>query len=245
MTNDCLLIMTSLGTSYAEPTAGILPSWAQWAHLAVAAIVGAIVWAQGWLYRHRRRRAWPKRVDWLTCDYPTLPGFDLVAGILGFATLVLTVYYAGSWFSPLSAGVMGVSSLAMAARRWSRWLAQIGLALITAAVVLLPMPLVAASVPIDLRAAGVWPLAAAVVGLAVMSLFWRWLAGVWRQQLHDGRPWTTAGAMMPDVAHFGRGRMRGAGAVAVCPAWLMRAIPRGGLPYASGRAAGLAGSRAS
>jgi len=36
----------------------------------------------------------------------------------------------------------------------------------------------------------------AVLALAVMTGFWHWLAGVWKQQLDNGQSWTTAGRLI-------------------------------------------------
>ena len=42
-----------------------------------------------------------------------------------------------------------------------------------------------------------------VVGLAGASLLWFWLSGLWRQQLRDGRAWTTAGRLIPLAERVG------------------------------------------
>jgi hypothetical protein len=42
-----------------------------------------------------------------------------------------------------------------------------------------------------------------VIGLAVMILFWHWLANVWDQQLDGGRAWTTAGRFIPATRRVG------------------------------------------
>jgi hypothetical protein len=38
---------------------------------------------------------------------------------------------------------------------------------------------------------------AMLLALAIMFVFWRWLAAVWDQQLLDGAAWTTAGRLIP------------------------------------------------
>ena len=42
-----------------------------------------------------------------------------------------------------------------------------------------------------------------VIGLAGASLLWFWLGRLWRQQLRDGRAWTTAGRLIPLTERVG------------------------------------------
>jgi len=63
---------------------------------------------------------------------------------------------------------------------------------------------------------------AMLVALAVMAWLWGWLSGVWRQQLDDGKAWTTTGHMVGPAADFA---FQAAG-VGLIVALLMAAWPR-------------------
>jgi hypothetical protein len=88
--------------------------------------------------------------------------------------------------------------------RWSRTIAELALSLWTVAFAAFgattAMQIAGPAEPIDLLPAvqtGV------LVGLTAAGLLWYWLAGVWRQQLREGRPWTVAGRLIPLADRIG------------------------------------------
>src|SRR5690606_26505512 len=85
-------------------------------------------------------------------------------------------------------------------RRWSENLADVAIALMTLAVTAAFMlgfnyPSWISGFPSILNRA--------VFGLALMTGVWHWLMGVWKQQLDDGKPWTTAGRLIRCLRRVG------------------------------------------
>lgn len=190
--------VVAITTQAAAPA--LLPTWALWGACAAAALLATLAWAHGWVYHRRRRGAWPHHLARLEAGPPQWPAFRAFVGIMATYVLVSAALNAGTWLSSLAAMVAGVACLIVASRRWGRGLATLGMGLLTAGVVLV--------LPAALCPHRVFPslylLATGMVGLGLMSGFWHWLGDVWEQQLLDGRPWTTAGAMIPNARIVGQ-----------------------------------------
>lgn len=192
---------------------GRLPRWWGWEfQLQVGLsllLVGAAV-AQDLRYRTRRKRAWPDELHLLLEPYSRWPWFPQVEAILAGALLILGVHQIVTretltWPAALAgcvmAGAAGISCLFMSYRRWSGNTASLGIALLTLSAALFGCfaALLIGVVPADASYADRIPVLynAILFALAIAAVWWRWLAGVWDQQLHDGEPWTTTGRMIP------------------------------------------------
>lgn len=181
----------------AASPAGI-PAAGDWAPTAGAAASGAfalIVFLQGVLWRRKRSRAWPDRLDDLLKEFDPWTPVRVAGSFLGIALLALGVARIGNGFTLFSALAAGVSLLVLAHRRWSAGTACLGAALVSLA--LCSGVVIAGH---QIVRAGNWndPIqwACALGGLAAMVFLWDWLAQFWHQQLHDGQAWTTAGRMI-------------------------------------------------
>ena len=86
-------------------------------------------------------------------------------------------------------------------RRWNENLADAGLALITLGVVSSCM--IGFSRPVWSARGYADILNRALLGLAVMTAVWHWLARVWEQQLDNNRPWTTTGKLVRTARRVG------------------------------------------
>lgn len=152
---------------------------------------------------HRRRvDAWPDRLDDLLNPPPSWPGFRYSAGLIAVMVLVLGCMFIVSPFTAPAAFLAGGSVIVLTARRWNENYADAGLGLITLGIVSLLM----AGGP-DVRGNKAEYFAAvfsrALIGLAVMTAFWHWLAEVWHQQLDGERAWTTAGRLIRPCRRLG------------------------------------------
>lgn len=199
-----LMIPTGLGLAGEETSwPGWMP-WTLWCFVWGSLLVGGFTIAQGYLYYRRRVLAWPDRLEWLLEAYPPWPGFRPSAAAAMMALLPVGVYHASWFLVPPCAVLLGVSGLMLAHREWNDNFVDIGLAYVTLAVT----SFVVACVPDWVGGPTLttrMPLlfAAAMIGLGTMVFFWQWLPNVWDQQLHEGRPWTTTGWMMPVTRRFG------------------------------------------
>ncbi len=226
----------------ANTSAGLplaLVAWTIWSVLALVAGVAALAWAQGAVYHRRRRRSWPDGLAVLTADLPRWPGLRPAAGVIGLLALVLAFCTAGSFPPILATFVAAVTCLGLAHRRWSTVLAVLGLLLLTTAAFLV-LPAVLAwrigQFPQGTAAAG-------LVGLAFATWLWQWLAVVWRQQLDNGRAWTTAGRLIPAARAVG-GATAVAGAVLALCVLLHLLLGEAGAQQAGIRWAGAVGTLA-
>jgi len=158
-------------------------------------VVAAFTLAAGVVERRRRARAWPDTLWLLTAPPVHWPGFRYSAGVVAVGVLILgCAHIASGWTIP-SAFLAGGAMLALAARQWEENLADAGLALITLGVVSLVMNL-GPRTPGWRTSDYVEAFNRALVALAIMTWLWHWLAGVWKQQLDAGRPWTPAGRLI-------------------------------------------------
>lgn len=188
------------------------PGWWTWtfnfqAWLCAIIVGGAII--QDRIYRRRRAKAWPERLDILLEPYSRWPGYIQVEATLAALVLILGVFQIirpahPGWHLPLATCICGVTTgiacLYMTHRRWSGNTAMLGLTLLSLAYAaaacaiasLLPDDSAAVEyanrIPITLNAS--------IFGLCIAVAHWLWLARFWDQQLLDGRAWTTAGRMI-------------------------------------------------
>ena len=163
--------------------------------LGSAAVLAAFTIAGGVVEHRRRVAAWPARLAELRTRLEPWPGFLYSAGLVAVVILILGCVHVVKPWTSLAAFLAGGSLLVLVARRWNANLADAGLALITLGVVSLAM----FSLPPRRGESGPYYAAVfsrVVVALAIMVWFWHWLAGVWDQQLNNGRPWTTAGRLI-------------------------------------------------
>lgn len=189
------------------------PGWWNWEFQLQAGFTLVLMCAavfQELRYRARCRAAWPDRLDDLIAPYARWPLFIQVEAIIAGAILILGVYQIVqrepmTW--PLALTGCAISIMAgytcffMTYRRWSGNTASLGIALLTLAAAMAAC-FVAAVLGLVAQGEGYadrLPVLfnAILFGLAVMIALWRWLAGVWDQQLLDGVPWTTTGRLIP------------------------------------------------
>jgi len=191
----------------------IWPAWWSWTfHLQIglAVVLVAASLMQERRYRRRRNRAWPDRLDDLLEPYPRWPAYVQAESVVAAAVLILGVYQIVSpqrnvWlldFANFAVSLSaGLTCLFMTYRRWSGNTAGLGVALLTLSLVALACLVSSFFVPQDVRAdyARRIPVLdnAVLFALAVAIVYWSWLTRFWQQQLHGGRPWTTAGRMIP------------------------------------------------
>ena len=194
----------------ASQLTGSASSWLLALLSASAAMLGMLVVVQGLSWKNSRRVAWKYDVAYLLRAPRTWPGLpQTVAGLGTFVLLggcLLLVFPApaglfrsavpGAVFA-LAALVASISVFTVANRHWRLGLGELAAGLLTLAICFA----VLAAVPGRPEAlSDRFPLLfnALVLGCAVSTVFWIWLAGVWEQQLDDqGQPWTTAGRLVP------------------------------------------------
>jgi len=193
--------------SAADPTA---LDWTFHLHVGLAALLLLAATLQEIAHRARRRRAWPDRLEDLLHSYSDWPAYVPVESAIAAIILILGVYQvvrlaSGSpplmLVSLLASMTAGWTCLFMSYRRWSPNSAGLGMALLTLAIVhaasLVAMLLTPNARWADYSLRIPILFNAVLFGLALMILWWRWLARFWRQQLLDGQAWTTTGRMIP------------------------------------------------
>ncbi len=199
-----------------ELTASYWPSWLTWlAWIQTAwswSLLGAMllwIW-RGW---QAQERAWPGELGSLVRVSKPWPGLEPTATALGLGLGPLGVWHVVSTgpdcyqVARLTTWNMAAAALALSILigwYWSRTVAELALSLWT--VSLAGLAATTAQQVISPRAS-IEQLPAVhtgvVVGLAGASLLWFWLAGLWRQQLRDGRAWTTTGRLIPLAERVG------------------------------------------
>lgn len=188
----------------AGSTAWLPMPWTLWLFIGLSLVLTGFVIAQEAIHRHRRRRAWPDRLEWFVESPDPWPGFRPSAAAVAIGLLPLGAYHAGFFVCVPFAVMSGAASLWLAHRLWNANFADVGMALVTLAVVGLVVACVPDSVGgVELATRMPLLLGAALLGLSVMVFIWHWLPNVWDQQLDQDRPWTTTGRMIPVARRFG------------------------------------------
>ena len=209
---QCLLIPPVAPAFSAESLnpAGSPSLWVLILLLSSAVMLGALVIVQALSWKNSRRLAWRRDVAFLLRPPRIWPGLQQSTALLGIFILLvgcsllmvpaLAGSFVGVWPGLLCAAAVLIASIsvfAVANRRWAPQLGEIAISLLTlsicfAVLVLLPRR------PAVLTERFPLILNALVFGCALSACFWIWLGGVWQQQLDDqGRPWTTAGRLVP------------------------------------------------
>jgi hypothetical protein len=199
-----------------ELTASRWPIWLTWlAWIQTTwswSLLGAMllwVW-RGWQVQER---AWPGDLGSLVRVAKPWPGLEPTATALGLVLVPLGLWLVfstgpdGYKVARLTTWNMAAAALALSVLigwHWSRTVAELSLALWTLS--LAGLAATTAQQVISPRAS-IEQLPAVhtgvVAGLAGASLLWFWLARLWRQQLRDGRAWTTTGRMIPLAERVG------------------------------------------
>ncbi len=190
-------ILIALWVAFVVPALSVRDDdWVIWFLLGASLVVAAFTLLEGYFRHHRRWNAWPDHLDHLLADPPAWPGFRLSAGIVAALSLVLgclLLYHPAIFFSTL---LCGICMLVLVGRKWEANLADAGLALITLAVTCIFMRFMPDHA---LQSPDTWfpeVFNRALLSLSIMCWFWYWLASVWKQQLDEGRAWTTSGRMI-------------------------------------------------
>lgn len=182
---------------YTEPT-----GWAVPFLVTSTLTMAAFVIAEGIRHFVRRQRAWPDHLHDLVNRPPVWPGFDYSIGVVSVALLLLGCIHILSLWTTFSMFVGGAALLTVVARRWDESLADLALGLLTVGIVSLPLALLGE--PNHATAAYFAEVFnRTVLGLAIATFFWHWLALFWEQQLDHGEAWTTAGQLIRNVKRIG------------------------------------------
>lgn len=184
-----------------DPVKAIDIGWPRILQIGLTAIICAFVGAQGQVYRRRRYRAWPNRMNNFTLPYPDWTGFRYSVGVISIALITLACLNLGWWATFICCGCASAAVFYLTHRKWSEGLGDTAAALATVAVTSFAVML--APRPGD-ELADVYPsmFNYAIFGMTVMTVLWFWLSRFWSQQLRDGAPWTTAGRMIPIAGRF-------------------------------------------
>ena len=148
-----------------------------------------------------RESAWPDALHRLTESPPHWPGYRYSVGIVGVSIMLLGCATILSWSTAVGAMIAGVTILTLVGRRWEENMAELGLSLVALSVISALMPHFDSPSWTPIAFGDVFN--RALIGLAIMSGFWHWLAGVWSQQLDDGRAWTTTGRLIHTTERVG------------------------------------------
>jgi len=177
------------------------------AWLVGCAVTGAIalillVYVQGFMWRKRRERAWPDRLEDLLLDFAPWVPLRVFAGVLGALVFVLGIVWIGDWVLIVASFATGVALLVLVNRRWHAVLVYQATLLMALTLVSLVIASGRMIVPERANPATLdW--AFALIGLSVMVFLWDGLALFWRQQLRDGVAWTTAGRLIEPARKTG------------------------------------------
>lgn len=207
-----LLVLMSLWSALRIPAAitveengishTILVDWVSPFVFGTAVTLAAFTLLSGMLGHRRRVEAWPDHLDDLLTAGPDWPGFRYSAGIIAVIVLALGCVFIVSPATPFAALLAGVSVLALTNRHWNENYADAGLGLITLSIIsflMIGVPDIRGNKPEYFAAV----FGRALLGLAITTAFWHWLAGVWDQQLDNGRAWTTAGRLIRPCRRLG------------------------------------------
>ncbi len=191
-------------------TMGRWPAWLSWlvwiqTAWAWALLGGILTWV--WCGWRAQERAWPGDLGSLVRVSRPWPGLEPTAAAIGFVLLPLGLWHTFSTgadshqVARVTTWDMAAGALALSVYtgwRWGRTAAELALSLWTVSLAALAattaQEITAARSSIErLPVVHVGVLA----GLTAATLLWFWLSAVWRQQLHGGRAWTTAGRLIP------------------------------------------------
>lgn len=204
----CLWLSLTIHPASTGPLRGPTPAealaggWTRVLLVGLTAVLIAFVGLQGQQYRRRRIRAWPNRMSDFTLPYPMWPGFRYSAGVVAILLIADACMNLGWWPTVACCTAAAAAMFYLVYRRWNENLADAAAGLITVAVT---SAFVVISPSRSDELTDVYPIRFnyAMIGMSIMTAFWFWIARFWSQQLHDGRPWTTAGRMIPIARRFG------------------------------------------
>ena len=208
--------------------------WTLWIQLGLAVEVLAFVWTGEILHRRRWPHAWPAQLDALIQPRPRRPGLRQAIGIASMTVLVLGVFHilvvpvhfrAAAMITFASAVAVSCSAFQLAHVDWSVNLGLVGAATATLAGAAFGPVLYPVDTSRELSGQTPALLNTVLIGVIFMAWLWHWLPSVWRQQLHENRPWTTTGRLLPEVLRAGYF----VGALAVMLSLLMSVWPHLGL----------------
>ena len=189
--------------------------WSLFLSLMLSLTVVGFVLAEGVVRRRRRTNRWPDHPEDLLEQPRSWPGFRLSAGTVGLALVLLECYhlafpmdldpggpYLASLVVVFSSAAAGWALFMLVGRSFSENMADAAMALMSLAVCAAAVSLVPGE-PLSMAERYPMVFNAVLIGLAVMTWLWHFLAGVWEQQLCDGQAWTTAGRLIPCAKRFG------------------------------------------
>jgi hypothetical protein len=181
---------------------------------AMSGVLCVALTVEGALVRHRRALALRTEPARLLDPPPASPGFRAGCGAIALFIAVLSLvglavpvelhpggYRLSALVLSVAAFATGAGAFVMLGRQWNLVLADLAMALVTLAVCALLNTLVP-SQPRTLDERYPMIFNAILFALAIMTWLWSWLAGVWRQQLDEGRAWTTTGLLVEPAAEF-------------------------------------------
>lgn len=177
-------------------------AWAVFLALYLTALGAAFLAIRGWAeFRWLRPQA-AEDLWHLTVPMPPWPGLRECIAVTAAAVFVITCMHLRHPGSAVAAMAMAIQCFWLAHRRWSENLANAGLALSSLSIAatttaLVPLPEAELAQQFPALFAGL------LIGIALMTWLWHWLAGVWAQQLLDGQPWTTTGRLVAPAKRFG------------------------------------------
>jgi hypothetical protein len=164
----------------------------------------------------RRVRIWATRPERLT-EPP--PGFRRFFGTLVAVCVIVGiggVLLADAAWTPLAVVLAAFAALVVGHRWRSNAVGELGLALMAEGIV--------TASPAWLPASP----ACRLLGWAVAGAYLAWLASFWYQQLNEGKPWTTAGRLIPAARHLSYAAV--GGEVVLAAMWILstdEAVPSG------------------
>jgi len=186
--------------------------WTLWIQVGLSAAVVVFVVAEGLMAERRWLRAWPDRLSVLARPVPGVAGLREAAGMVGVVVLVLGVihvlglprhYRVAAIATFLCAAGVSVCMFRLAEADWNVNLAEVGIGTATLAGAVLAIVVWPVDTSRELAPQIPVLLNTVLFGLIFMTWLWHWLARFWRQQLLDGRAWTTAGRLVPVVLRVG------------------------------------------
>jgi hypothetical protein len=208
--------------------------WTLWIQLGLALEVLAFVWIGEILHRRRWVRSWPHRLHVLMEPRPRRPGLRQAIGVVSMTVLVLGVFHilivpvhfrTAAAITFASAVAVSCAAFQLAHVDWSVNLGLVGAATATLAAAAFGLIIYPVDTSRELSEQTPILLNTVLIGVIFMAWLWHWLPSIWRQQLHENRPWTTTGRLLPEVLRAGYF----VGALAVMLSLLMSLWPHLGM----------------